>query len=58
MKYDAEYDSYRFKDEELSLLIHSLISYSNDPFLDHITKENIIILLENIYKSIGVGVAK
>ena len=58
MKYDAEYDSYRFSNEELSFLIHSLISYSNDPFLDHITKKNIIALLENIYKSIKTGVAQ
>jgi hypothetical protein len=51
MKYDVEYDSYKFSSEETSLIIHSLISYSNDPFLDKITQKNVIGLLEGINKS-------
>ena len=51
MKYDAEYNSYKFSSEEISIIIHSLISYSNDPFLDKITQKNIITLLENFNKS-------
>ena len=56
MKYDAEYNSYKFSSEEISIIIHSLISYSNDPFLDKITQKNVIVLLENINKSTKVPV--
>lgn len=51
MKYDEEYNSYKFSNEELSTIIHSLISYSADPFLDKITHKNVLNLLESIYKS-------
>lgn len=50
MKYDPEYNSYKFSSEEMSTIIHSLISYSNDPFLDKITQKNVLNLLESIYK--------
>ena len=56
MKYDAEYNSYKFSSEEISIIIHSLISYSNDPFLDKITQKNVIVLLENINNSTKVPV--
>jgi hypothetical protein len=58
MKYDAEYNSYKFSSEELSLIIHSLISYSSDPFLDKITQKNVIILIENINNSTKIPVAQ
>lgn len=52
MKYDEEYNSYKFSREELYLIIHSLISYSNDPFVDKITQKNVEVLLDNLNKSI------
>jgi hypothetical protein len=58
MKYDDEYNSYKFSSEEVSLIIHSLISYSNDPFLDKITQKNVIVLLEGINNSTKIGVAQ
>ena len=58
MKYDAEYNSYKFSSEEISIIIHSLISYSSDPFLDKITQKNVIVLLENINKSTKIPVAQ
>jgi hypothetical protein len=56
MKYDAEYISYKFSTEELSIIVHSLISYSSDPFLDKITQKNVIGLLEGINKSTKIPV--
>ena len=58
MKYDDEYNSYKFSSEEVSLIIHSLISYSNDPFLDKITQKNVIVLLEGINKPIKTPVVQ
>ena len=58
MKYDAEYNSYKFSSEEISIIIHSLISYSTDPFLDKITQKNIIVLLEKINNSTKIPVAQ
>jgi hypothetical protein len=58
MKYDVEYDSYKFSSEEVLTIIHSLISYSNDPFLDKISKKNVLDLLENINKSTKTSVAQ
>ena len=58
MKYDAEYNSYKFSSEEINIVVHSLISYSNDPFLDKITQKNIIALLEGINKSTKIVVAQ
>ena len=58
MKYDAEYNSYKFSTEEVGVIIHSLISYSNDPFLDKITQKNVIGLLEGINKSTKIVVAQ
>ena len=52
MKYDEEYNSYKFSREELYLIIHGLISYSNDPFVDKITQKNVEVLLDNLNKSI------
>ena len=54
MKYDIEYNAYRFSSEEISYIIHGLISYSSDPFVDHITKQNIKTLLNNINESIKI----
>lgn len=51
MKYDIEYNSYKFSSDEVSTIIHSLISYSNDPFLDKITQKNVLNLLESLNKS-------
>lgn len=51
MKYDPEYNSYKFSSEEISNIIHSLIIYSSDPFLDHFTKKNVVDLLEQINRS-------
>lgn len=56
MKYDPEYNSYKFSSEEVSTIIHSLISYSQDPFLDHISKKNAKLLLESMNKSTTVSV--
>lgn len=50
MKYDEEYNTYKFSSEELSAIVHSLIYYNNDPFLDKITKKNIVTLLEAFNK--------
>lgn len=50
MKYDPEYNSYKFSSGEISTIIHSLISYSADPFLDKITHKNVLNLLESINK--------
>jgi hypothetical protein len=58
MKYDAEYNSYKFSSEEISIIIHSLISYSNDLFLDKITQKNVIVLLEGINKPIKTPVVQ
>ena len=58
MKYDSEYNSYKFSSEEISTIIHSLISYSSDPFLDHITKKNVVTLLESINKSTKITAAQ
>jgi len=58
MKYDDEYNSYKFSSEEISLIIHSLISYSTDPFLDKITQKNIIVLLESMNKPIKTPVVQ
>jgi len=51
MKYDVEYDSYKFTSEEMVIIIFGLISYSNDPFLDKITHKSVLNLLESINKS-------
>jgi hypothetical protein len=56
MKYDVEYDSYKFSSEEVLTIIHSLISYSNDPFLDHISKKNVKILLESMNKTYKISI--
>lgn len=58
MKYDPEYNSYKFSSEEISTIIHSLISYSSDPFLDKITHKNVLNLLESINKSNKIPVAQ
>ena len=58
MKYDAEYNSYRFTGEEISNIIHALISYSNDPFLDKITQKNVTDLLDNINKSTRIPIGQ
>lgn len=58
MKYDVEYNTYKFSSEELSTIIHSLISYSTDPFLDKITHKNIITLLENLNKSTKISISQ
>jgi len=58
MKYDAEYNSYKFSSEELSIIIHSLISYGSDTFLDKITQKNTIVLLEGINRSLKTSVAQ
>jgi hypothetical protein len=58
MKYDIEYNAYRFSSEEISYIIHGLISYSSDPFVDHITKQNIKTLLNNINESIKISVVQ
>lgn len=58
MKYDEEYNSYKFSSEEISTLAHALIFYSNDPFLDKISKKNVLDLLENINKSTKTSVAQ
>lgn len=58
MKYDSEYNSYKFSSEEISTIIHSLISYSSDRFLDHITKKNVVTLLESINKSTKITAAQ
>lgn len=56
MKYDAEYNSYKFTNEEITNIIHSLIVYSGDPFLDHITKNDVINLLKDMNKSIKTSI--
>jgi hypothetical protein len=58
MKYDPEYDSYKFSNEEISAIIHSLISYSSDPFLDKITQKNVLNLLESINKSTKIPISQ
>lgn len=58
MKYDPEYDSYKFSSEEIGTIIHSLISYSADPFLDHITKKNVVTLLEQINNSTKIPIVQ
>jgi hypothetical protein len=58
MKYDVEYNSYKFTKEEISIIIFGLISYSADPFLDKITHKNVLNLLENINKSIKISIAQ
>lgn len=55
MKYDPEYNSYKFSSEEVSTIIHSLICYSQDSFLDHISKKNVKLLLESMNKSTKVS---
>ena len=58
MKYDEEYNSYKFSSEEISNIIHSLISYSSDPFLDKITQKSVINLLDGLNKSIRIPVSQ
>ena len=58
MKYDEEYNSYKFSSEEISAIIHSLIHYSADPFLDKITQKNALSLLESIYNANKIPVAQ
>lgn len=58
MKYDPEYNSYKFSGEEISTIIHSLISYSAYPFLDKITHKNVLNLLESINKSTKIPVVQ
>ena len=58
MKYDVEYDSYKFSSEEVGILAHALIFYSNDPFLDKISKKSVSDLLDNINKSTKTSVAQ
>lgn len=58
MKYDPEYNSYKFSSEEISNIIHSLIIYSSDPFLDHITKKNVVTLLEQINNSTKIPIVQ
>jgi hypothetical protein len=58
MKYDIEYDSYKFSSEEISTIIHSLIFYSSDPFLDKITHKNVLNLLESINKSTKIPISQ
>lgn len=58
MKYDHEYNSYKFSGEEISTIIHSLIYYSADPFLDKITHKNVLNLLESLNKSTKIPIAQ
>lgn len=58
MKYDPEYNSYKFSSEEISTIIHALIHHSSDHFLDHITRQNAVNLLESIYKSTKIPIAQ
>ena len=58
MKYDPEYNSYKFSSAEISAIVHSLIHYSADPFLDKITHKNVLNLLESIYKANKIPVVQ
>lgn len=58
MKYDVEYNSYKFSSEEIGTIIHSLIHYSADPFLDKITQKNVLNLLESINKSTKIPISQ
>ena len=58
MKYDYEYNSYKFSSEEISTIIHALIHHSSDHFLDHITRQNVVNLLKDINQSTKISVAQ
>lgn len=56
MKYDDEYNSYKFSSDEVGIITHALIYYSNDPFLDKITQKSVINLLDGLNKSIRIPI--
>lgn len=58
MKYDMEYNSYKFSSDEISNIIHALISYSSDPFLDKITHKNVLNLLESLNKTTKIPIVQ
>jgi len=58
MKYDTEYNSYKFSSEELINLVDGLTFYSRYSPLDKITKESVKTLVDNIIKSTKIPIAQ
>lgn len=58
MKYDPEYNSYKFTSEEMKNIVDGLTFYSLYSPLDKITNQNVKTLIENINKSTKISVAQ
>lgn len=58
MKYDPEYNSYKFSSEEMINLVDGLTFYSLYSPLDKITKESVKTLIDNIVKSTKIPIVQ
>ena len=58
MKYDTEYNSYKFSSEEMKNIVDGLTFYSLYSPLDKITNQSVKTLIENIIKSTKIPVVQ
>ena len=56
MRFDPEYNSYRFSSEEFLNIIDGLTFYSRYSPLDKITKESVKTLIDNLIKSTKIPI--
>lgn len=58
MKYDPEYNSYKFSSEDLINLVDGLTFYSLYSPLDKVTSESVKTLVDNIIKSTKIPIVQ
>lgn len=58
MKYDIEYNSYKFSNEEMKNIVDGLTFYSLYSPLDKITKQSVTTLIENIIESTKIPIVQ
>lgn len=58
MKYDPEYNSYKFSSEEMKNIVDGLTFYSRYSPLDKITKESVKTLIDDLNKSTKIPVVQ
>lgn len=58
MKYDPEYNSYKFSSEEMINIVDGLTFYSLYSPLDKITKQSVKTLIDNIIKSTKIPIVQ
>lgn len=58
MKYDPEYDSYKFSSEEMRNIVDGLTFYGLYSPLDKITNQSVKTLIENLNKVTKIPIAQ